>query len=189
MKNYFLFGLLAFFIYSAIENILCLFYIGKYWQYYLLSIVSWMVIFFIFCFSLLLVKFFISKILKLELKERVQKNNFLLNTIFFFVASLFSFTFIQIINTIPGKFYSISNLGISIIIIIYFLFLYYYQVLLSQQPLVLGMYQYRKHSQPALLARFSLLLLMIQFSLEIMKITMKKNCIYGTFLHKISPLM
>lgn len=126
MKSNFLFGSLVFLIFAAIENILCLIYIGKYWQYYLLSSASWMIIFIFFYVLLLIVYFFMSKIYIFEFRGKALKNSFLFTKVFFLLAPLFSYTLGQIINIIPGRFYSISNLGISIMIVIFFFLLYIY---------------------------------------------------------------
>lgn len=121
-----LFALLAYLIFAGIESLFCIFFIGKYQPYYILSIVVWIGICLLFYFPLFGIKHLIEKI-SLKFKS-LQKNNFknLFFPALFSLAPLFCYTSILTVENLPGKFYSISNIIIVIIIFIIFSLILFY---------------------------------------------------------------
>lgn len=140
-KQIVILGFLAFFIFACIENIICLSALGLYWQYYILSMALWLCLSLIFSFLFLGIYFTAKKIFpKSWLKpKKYFSNSFLILVVFLFFPH-FLYTTIQILMRMPGKFYTISNLGvILVILLLFFPILYYsYNFLKAQKKAVIS---------------------------------------------------
>jgi arylsulfatase A-like enzyme len=109
-------------IFAGIEGIFCLFFSGKYWQYYILSIALWAIIGIIYYFPFLGICFLLRKIFTRFTFKKFTFNEYRLMLTFLAMAPLFLYTAVQLNLHLPGKFSSKFSLGMDALLLLIFAF-------------------------------------------------------------------
>ena len=121
-----LLGVLGGIIFAGIEGILCLFFSGKYWQYYILSVAFWAVIGIIYYFPFFGICFLLRNIFtRFNLKKKTFNESKLL-LVFLAIAPLFFYTAVQLNLHLPGKYFSKFSLCLDVLLLLIFAFIFLY---------------------------------------------------------------
>lgn len=113
-------------IFAGIEGIFCLFFSGKYWQYYILSIALWAVIGISYYFPFFGICFLLRKIVTRFNLGKKTFNEYKLMLAFLAIAPLFFYTAVQLNSHLPGRYFSKFSLCIDVLLLLIFAFIFLY---------------------------------------------------------------
>jgi arylsulfatase A-like enzyme len=151
IKKIVLLGFLACFIFACIENFIFYFTSELYWQYYMFSTALWLFVSIIINFSLLGLYVMAKNLIPCSRLKRYHSNFFLVLVVFLFSPHFF-YTIILTLKRMPGKFYTISNLGVILIILLLLTPLWYYS------------YNFLKDRKKSIISNSILIVLLTGFS-------------------------